>query len=192
MRFGPLRRSHAGALFDDYCRPDRSRPSRRDGSAKRGQAPSRIRARHRNAPPLPPRTRSKWAHTGSLVGAWAIAPTCRHEAAPTADPSRLPKLIFASASLQLPVARFERRAVVSLLAITSKARVTSAISAENSAVRRLFFGLITTSIAGPIAGRVNRTHSRNLRFIRLRSTAPPKTRPTVKPTRKPSPSGRGR
>ena len=74
--------------------------------------------------------------------------------------------------------------------ITSNARLTSASSTENSTVRTEFFGLITTSTAGPGDVRLKRTASRNRRFMRFRSTAPPSARPTVKPTRIPSPSAR--
>jgi hypothetical protein len=73
----------------------------------------------------------------------------------------------------------------SFLAIVSRARPTSSSTTENSSVSTDFLGLITTSTAPDLASasRRNRTASRSRRLIRFRSTAPPSTRPTVKPTR---------
>lgn len=68
--------------------------------------------------------------------------------------------------------------------ITAKARVTSFKIAAKSAVRSDFFGLITTSAARLVGGCDKRTASRRRRFMRLRSTAPPRARLTVKPTRR--------
>jgi len=76
--------------------------------------------------------------------------------------------------------------------ITSNARLTSLSKSEKAIVRTDFFGLMTTSTAGLGIGRVKRTDSRKRRFIRLRSTAPPRARLTVNPTRIPSPSVRFR
>src|ERR1700690_709511 len=74
---------------------------------------------------------------------------------------------------------------VNFFVIASNARPTSSSTAENSTVRTDFFGLITTSMepADASAERCSRTASRKRRLIRLRSTAPPSTRPTVKPMR---------
>ena len=58
-------------------------------------------------------------------------------------------------------------------------------SSENSAFNTDFFGLMTTSTGIPRPGQCKRTASRNRRFMRLRSTAPPSTRPTVNPTQAP-------
>src|SRR5882762_7214681 len=67
----------------------------------------------------------------------------------------------------------------------SKARPTSFTTTANSALRMTRFGFITTSIGGALTGRVIRTASRIRRRMRLRSTAPPSARLTVKPMRRP-------
>jgi hypothetical protein len=83
----------------------------------------------------------------------------------------------------------------SFCSITAKARVTSFTTAAKSVVSNDFLGLMTTSAATPVVGRVMRTASRRRRFMRLRWTAPPRARPTVNPMRRPafgvSDSGRG-
>jgi len=71
--------------------------------------------------------------------------------------------------------------------ITAKPRLTSLTTSAKSAFSSDFLGLITTSAPTPAHERVpaRRTASRKRRFMRLRSTAPPKARPTVNPTREP-------
>ena len=69
--------------------------------------------------------------------------------------------------------------------MTTKARRTSFSTASKSLVSNDFFGLMTMSALTSAGGRDNRTASRSRRFMRLRSTAPPRARPTVNPTRSP-------
>jgi len=76
--------------------------------------------------------------------------------------------------------------------ITSKARPISSPNSANSSLSTDFLGLTTTSTGSETAGQCKRTDSRNRRFMRLRSTAPPSTRPTVNPMRRPSPCSRRR
>jgi len=75
----------------------------------------------------------------------------------------------------------------SFFSIATKAWRTSFSSGSKSTVKTAFFGLITTSASGPGRGRLRRTASRRRRFVRFRCTAPPRTRPTVNPTRSPEP-----
>jgi hypothetical protein len=77
----------------------------------------------------------------------------------------------------------------SFSSITTNARPTSFTTSPKSTVKSPFFGLMTTSALAPTGGRVSRTASRNRRFIRLRSTAPPSARPTVNPMRSPETPG---
>ena len=63
-----------------------------------------------------------------------------------------------------------------------KARATSLPTSEKSAFNTAFFGLKTTSTGAISCPRCNRTASRMRRLMRLRSTEPPRPRPTVKPT----------
>ena len=70
-----------------------------------------------------------------------------------------------------------------------KPRDTSLSSWSNGIVSTLFRGLKTTS-TGPSHGGECRTASRMRRLMRLRSTAPPSTLPTVNPTRGPLPARR--
>ena len=58
--------------------------------------------------------------------------------------------------------------------ITTNARRTSFSKLSNSTVSTIFFGLITTSTSGVVAGLQSLTASRKRRLIRLRCTAPPK------------------
>jgi len=76
-------------------------------------------------------------------------------------------------------------------AIAAKARLTSSNRTGNSTVSTDFLGLMTTSTAVFSARRSKRTASRKRRLIRLRSTAPPSNRPTVKPKRT-LPAARGK
>jgi len=73
----------------------------------------------------------------------------------------------------------------SFCSMTTKARRTSFSSTAKSAVSADFLGLMTTSASTVTGGRDSRTASRNRRRMRLRCTAPPKARLTVKPTRTP-------
>jgi hypothetical protein len=91
--------------------------------------------------------------------------------------------------VHLSVSSFARltveAAVTTCFSITSKARRTSFCKFANSVVRNDFFGLITTSTETFGTDSCSRTASRKRRFMRLRSTAPPNARPTVKPMRIP-------
>lgn len=85
-----------------------------------------------------------------------------------------------------PAAGFGLPAADSMyLRITWNARATSCSISTNSVLRMFFLGLITTSTANGNSARCCRMASRVLRLIRLRSTAPPSTRPTVVPIRGP-------
>ena len=77
----------------------------------------------------------------------------------------------------------------SFCSMTAKALVTSFSTTEKSMASKDFFGLITTSAATPFGGLDRRTASRKRRFMRLRCTAPPRTRPTVNPMRSPCGAG---
>src|SRR5271165_4311230 len=68
-----------------------------------------------------------------------------------------------------------------------KARATSSTSTAKGKARTLFRGLNTTSTAPSHAGHESRTASRIRRRMRLRSTDPPNTLPTVNPIRGPVP-----
>ena len=67
-------------------------------------------------------------------------------------------------------------------------RATSSISSAKGKVSTLLRGLKTTSTGPSHACAEDRTASRMRRLIRLRSTDPPSTLPTVSPTRGPLPA----
>src|ERR1035441_3681674 len=68
-------------------------------------------------------------------------------------------------------------------AASRKARVTSLTNSAKGTLLTLFRGLNTTSMGPSQASTESRTASRIRRLMRLRWTAPPKTLPTVNPTR---------
>jgi len=68
-------------------------------------------------------------------------------------------------------------------AASRRARVTSFTNSAKGILPTLFRGLNTTSMGPSQAWADNRTASRIRRLMRLRSTAPPSTLPTVNPTR---------
>jgi len=74
--------------------------------------------------------------------------------------------------------------------ILSNARAISSNTVSNSVVRNDRFGLITTSTGSSVIEQRKRTPSRKRRLMRLRSTAPPSARLTVKPILRPSPDSR--
>ncbi len=106
----------------------------------------------------------------------------RNEAAGIRQRRRYPSLVGGQHPLQTPLhssCAFGSRArcIASL-----RPRSTSASNSSNGNRKTDFRGLNTTS-TGPLSeGHAKRTASRILRLIRFRSTEPPNTFPTVKPT----------
>jgi hypothetical protein len=171
----PVRNEKACSRHAPRARPDRNHPSQTDGSATNVREPSTRPAALRNAPPLPSHIPSTSERTGMREEAGARSSTCiRGETRA--------RLGLRSASGQSLVDTFGAAFCV----ITSKARRISCCSPAKSAVSSDFFGLITTSTNGGTSGQQLRTDSRKRRFIRFRSTAPPRARLTVKPMRIPA------
>src|SRR5208337_2048529 len=79
-------------------------------------------------------------------------------------------------------------AVRARCAANRKARATSSTKSEKGKPNTLFRGLNTTSTPPSHAPHESRTASRIFRLMRLRSTDPPSTLPTVNPTRGPAPA----
>ena len=86
------------------------------------------------------------------------------------------KLVHSQRSYQEPLQRRKRRS-------------TSSCNSGNGACKALGRGLMTMDHCGLSRARERRTASRSRRLIRLRATALPRARETVKPIRGPLPSG---
>lgn len=137
--------------------------------------PSIPRAARHAVRRLPSHTPNTSERSGTTAEAAAKSPTC----IPGATRVRLGS---PSAFRQVLANGFAE----TFCAITSKARRTSCSRPAKSAFISDFLGLTTTSTAGITAGQQARTDARSRRFIRLRSTAPPRARLTVKPIRMPA------
>ena len=173
FEFCPVQGQNLGALqFREPLRvlraPDRIRLGRRDGSAAIAQRPASFRAPRRAGRRLPSRIPSRWARSGRHAAASARAIACSTAtriAPPASFRFRYPRPLCRQP--QAPehfVPQFGER------------------QSQNT-LPRIEHHIHRPSQACP----ESRTASRIRRRMRLRSTDPPSTLPTVNPTRGPLP-----
>ena len=127
----------------------------------------------------------------ALDGFHRVLRAGRHKAAGVRQHRRDESLVHPQARIAAACFISPRSATRARCAASRKPRRYFADSVRrNGKVSTLFRGLNTTSTGPSQAGGDSRTASRMRRLMRLRSTAPPSTLPTVNPTRGP-PAGVG-
>ena len=158
----------AGTALPEIARvADRIPAAQTDDSAAAVPRPASCRAARHDARWLPSRTPSRSARSGRNAAAWATPIACT------------------SATRIAAPASFRFRRLAPVVRPTASRAPLRLISSAKGKVRTLFRGLNTTSTGPSQARGESRTASRIRRLMRLRSTAPPSTLPTVNPTRGP-------